>query len=314
MGSNCYAVAHYRLHHALRVRPADEGEDAPQPVRLPRLGVYLADTLAEPNAVTPMGNLGIQGLPIDEERAAANQIKSQQPILAIIGNPPYKRLEEGENATLVGRWMDDLWDDLKAPVRHAGQGGQLNTFPEFSVAFWRWAMWKLFEADNAPRRGVIAFITNRKFLTGWPYAGLRQMMRQRFDRIEVIDLRGDVRAGPRGDVADDQGVFNIMVGTCITLAIADGSKAEGALADVRYTDSWAEGLFNRRAKLDWLTAGAERGRVDNAVAIDRPGLEDWRPAPFQNGEWLSIREAFAFSLSGFKRNGITLSTAQSARR
>lgn len=219
-----YAVAHYRLHHALRVRPADEGEDAPQPVRLPRLGVYLADTLAEPNAVTPMGNLGIQGLPIDEERAAANQIKSQQPILAIIGNPPYKRLEEGENATLVGRWMDDLWDDLKAPVRHAGQGGQLNTFPEFSVAFWRWAMWKLFEADNAPRRGVIAFITNRKFLTGWPYAGLRQMMRQRFDRIEVIDLRGDVRAGPRGDVADDQGVFNIMVGTCITLAIAEAAR------------------------------------------------------------------------------------------
>lgn len=43
-----YAVAHYRLHHALRYRPADEDEDAPQPVKLPRLGVYLADTLANP--------------------------------------------------------------------------------------------------------------------------------------------------------------------------------------------------------------------------------------------------------------------------
>ena len=94
--------------------------------------------------------------------------------------------------------MDSIWDDLKEPVREAGQGGQLNTFPELSVAFWRWAIWKIFEAENAPRRGVVAFITNRKFLTGWPYAGLRKMMRERFDRIEIIDLRGDVRRGERG--------------------------------------------------------------------------------------------------------------------
>src|SRR5690606_13892665 len=182
--------------------------------------------------------------------AAANEIKARREILAIIGNPPYKRLAEGENETLVGRWMDELWEDLKRPMQAEGQGGQLNTFPEFSVAFWRWAIWKLFEAENAPRRGVIAFISNRKFLTGWPYAGLRKMMRERFDRIEVIDLCGDVRAGPRGDVEADQGVFNIMVGTAITLAIADGTKAEGELADVFYMDCWKEVLFNRRAKLD----------------------------------------------------------------
>ncbi|KPF73287.1 hypothetical protein IP88_09465 [alpha proteobacterium AAP81b] len=240
-----HAVAHYRLHHALRNRPADEGEVGEQPVVLPRLGIYLADTLSNPATDAPMGALGIQGIPIDDERREANRIKARQPILAIIGNPPYRRLEEGENETLVGRWMDDLWDDLKAPVRDAGQGGQLNTFPEFSVAFWRWAMWKLFEAEGAPRRGVIAFITNRKFLTGWPYAGLRKMMRERFDRIEIVDLRGDVRAGPRGDVVDDVGVFNIQVGTCITIAVADGSKAAGALAEVTYTDSWASDVFAR---------------------------------------------------------------------
>ncbi|MDQ3143521.1 MAG: hypothetical protein M3Q57_01395 [Pseudomonadota bacterium] len=34
------AVAHYRLHHALRNRPADEGEEGEQPVNLPRLGIY----------------------------------------------------------------------------------------------------------------------------------------------------------------------------------------------------------------------------------------------------------------------------------
>lgn len=294
-----YAVAHYRLHHSLHSVPVDEGEQ-PSEVQLRRLGIYLADTLSNPETDTPMGALGIQGIPIAEERREANRIKSEQPILGIIGNPPYRRLEEGENLTLVGHWMDEIWDDLKAPVREAGQGNQLNTFPEFSVAFWRWAIWKLFESPTAPRRGVIAFISNRKFLTGWPYAGLRKMLRERFDRIQIIDLRGDVRAGPRGNVEADQGVFNIMVGTAITLAIADGSKDEGQLATVSYHDCWTDDLFTKNAKLAWLEEHSLAGNLAEWVAVDRAALDDFRPEAFQSEGWLSVRTAFLFSKSGMK--------------
>lgn len=304
-----YAVAHYRLHHALH-RSRRDGA----PLRLPRLGIYLADTLSEPGAAAPIGPLGFVSEGIAEERREANRIKVEQPILAIIGNPPYRRLEEGENRTLVGDWLDRLWDDLKEPVRDAGQGGQLNTFPELSVAFWRWAIWKLFEAENAPRRGVVAFISNRKYLTGWPYAGLRQMMRQRFDRIEIIDLRGDVRRGERAGVDADQGVFNIMVGTAITLAIADGSKAEGEAAEVYYQDSWREGLFSRRAKLDWLRREADNGVLPNAVTVDRGLVDDMRPLPFQNGEWVNLSFCFQFRRSGIqtKRDHFVYSPARDA--
>ena len=304
-----YAVAHYRLHHALRSRPADEGEHGAQAVDLPRLGIYLADTLSNPAADAPLGALGIQGIPIDAERREANRIKATQPILAIIGNPPYKRLEEGENETLVGRWMDGVWDDLKQPVKDAGQGGQLNTFPEFSVAFWRWAIWKLFEADQAPQRGVIAFITNRKFLTGWPYAGLRKMMRERFDRIEIVDLRGDVRRGERGDVQGDEGVFNIMVGTAITIAIADGTKLPGALAEVRYTDTWAEGRFSRDQKFMLLAESAERGTMAHDVSVAPGLLDNFRPLPFQTGNWIALQECFIYYVGGMqtKRNELVYS-------
>lgn len=72
-----YAVAHYRLHHALSHRPPDDGEDAPQPIQLPRLGVYLTDTLSRPDAVTAVGSLGMAGIPIDEERERANEIKAR---------------------------------------------------------------------------------------------------------------------------------------------------------------------------------------------------------------------------------------------
>jgi hypothetical protein len=301
-----YAVAHYRLHHALSRRR--EGEP---PLQLPRLGVYLADTLSHPGAAAPAGPLGFVTAGIQDERRAADEIKSRQPILAIIGNPPYRRLEEGEDQTLIGRWMaggfDEagraelgVWDDLKAPVRNAGQGNQLNTFPELSVAFWRWAIWKLFEADNAPQRGVIALITNRKFLTGWPYAGLRKMMRERFDRIEIVDLRGDHNAGPRADVDSDQGVFNITVGTAITVAISDGSKPDGTLAGVFYRDSWDAQKYRMRSKLSWLSGHAAVGNVGDWDSVRRDALDDFRPVPFCNGEWLSIRQAFAFSKSGMK--------------
>ncbi|MEO0418853.1 MAG: type ISP restriction/modification enzyme [Pseudomonadota bacterium] len=296
-----YAVAHYRLHHALSHRPPDDGEEKPQAIELPRLGVYLTDTLSRPDAVTPMGQLGIQGIPIDEEREKANEIKARDQILAIIGNPPYKRLEEGEDETLVGRWMnEDIWPDLKQPVKDAGKGGQLNTFPEFSVAFWRWAMWKLFEAENAPKKGVVAFITNRKFLTGWPYAGLRKMMRERFDRLEIIDLRGDVRAGVRGDVERDQGVFNIQVGTAVCVALADGSKAKGALADVRYRDAWEKGAFSKKVKLDWLEALSHNGQVEEYLPVERGLLDDFRPEPFQAGNWVSIADVFLESSLGIQ--------------
>jgi hypothetical protein len=227
-----YAVAHYRLRHAMGALRAKQ-----------RVGVFLADTLAEPGAAAPEGKLGFVADNIRTERHEADRIKQRHPILAVIGNPPYRRLLTGEVGELVGNWMDELWDDLKRPVRDAGWGNQLNTFPELSVAFWRWAIWKIFESEGAPGRGVVAFISNRTFLAGKPYAGMRKMLRERFDRIEIIDLRGDVRRGERAGVDGDQGVFNIQVGTAITLAIADRSKADGELLSATsYTLRFAEDL------------------------------------------------------------------------
>ena len=284
-----YAVAQYRLRHALGALRREQ-----------RLGVFLADTLAEPGAAAPLGRLGFVAENISAERREADRIKRQHPIIAIIGNPPYRRLAAGEVGELVGDWMDRLWDDLKAPVRDAGWGNQLNTFPEFSVAFWRWAIWKLFESEDAPKRGVVAFISNRTFLAGKPYAGLRKMLREKFDHIEIIDLRGDVRRGERAGVEGDQGVFNIQVGTAITLAIADGSKVGGALARMSYIDSWGEGLFGREAKLTWLREGAETGSRPGAIEIERGPLEDMKPRPFQHGEWPSVPQCFTFNRTGLQ--------------
>jgi hypothetical protein len=124
-----YAVAHYRARHAIGALQPDQ-----------RVGVFLTDTLARPGAAAPLGSLGFVAENIRTERHEADRIKQSQRILAIVRNPPYRRLEAGEIGELVGDWMNELWDDLKAPVRETGWGNQLNTFPELSVAFWRWAI------------------------------------------------------------------------------------------------------------------------------------------------------------------------------
>lgn len=300
-----YAVAHYRLRHAMGALQAKQ-----------RVGVFLADTLAEPGAAAPEGKLGFVADNIRTERHEADRIKQRQPILAIIGNPPYRRLATGEIGELVGDWMDELWDDLKEPVRNAGWANQLNTFPEFSIAFWRWAIWKIFESEGAPGRGVVAFISNRTFLAGKPYAGLHKMLRERFDSIEIIDLRGDVRRGERAGITSDQGVFNIQVGAAITLAIADRRKADGELASVSYIDSWAEGLFARDSKFVWLKAGEETGTRPGAVEVAREPLDDMKPEPFQNGEWPGLSNCFTFKRSGVqtKRDDFIYSFSHNALR
>lgn len=293
-----YAVAHFRLQHELKAAGAP---------MTGRLNVFLADTLARPGTTLASPHLGLLSGPIQQEHLAADSVKQTRPILAVIGNPPYKRLEEGETATLVGAWIggdqmtDGLWDSFKSPVRDAGWGGDLNTFPDLYVAFWRWTLWRLFEAPGALGRGVVCLITNRTFLAGHPYAGLRQRLRERFDTIEVYDLRGDGRASRPAGITEDGPVFDILAGTAITIAWARGGpKPAGALATTTYHDAWTAGAFSRAAKLAWLTSGTALGRLAGGVPASAGALDDMRPAPINFPNWIGLDECFIFRSSGME--------------
>lgn len=287
-----YTVAHYRLQREYLARGAHVAT---------RLPIFLADTLAAPSAATAItAHLGFMSAPMVQERAAADEMKACTSILAIIGNPPYRRLAEGEEARITAGWDGGFWDDLKHPVRQAGWGGELNTFPDLYIAFWRWCLWKLFECEGAPRRGVLCLITNRTFLAGHPYAGLRAMLREKFDRIDVIDLRGDSRGARPAGIAEDENVFAIKAGVCVVTAVAGGGKPAGQLATVRLADVWHHGAFTAAAKLALLSeAEAKPGRLTYAP-IERGRLDDFAPVPFAGQEWVSLRDAFAFGSSGIE--------------
>ncbi|HVC61147.1 MAG TPA: type ISP restriction/modification enzyme [Acetobacteraceae bacterium] len=285
-----YTIAHYRMLREItshRVIP------------LERLPIYLTDTLS-PSVGQPHvpNRLDFIGAPIEEERRAADAVKSDRPILAIFGNPPYRRLKRGEIETLVGSWMNTLWEDLKQPVRDAGFGRSLNPFPDLYVAFWRWALWRLFEAPGAAGRGVVSFVTNRGFLAGRAFGGLRQMLRQRFDVIEIVDLRGDNRGALPVGAGADENVFDIETGVCITTAWATGRKTAGAEASVRYADCWHGGAYRRAEKFALLDAAA--ADAANLPFRDLPGggMDRLKPVGFAGRDWPALDELLAFRSNG----------------
>ena len=182
-----YTVAHYRMAREVRNRGGG----------VAHIPIYLTDTLAPPAGAGDVNtHLAFLSAPMVDERRAADKVKQHVPILAVIGNPPYKRLRSGEVERLVGRDMNDRWEDLKRPVRDAGFGRSLNAFPDLCIAFYRWALWRLFEAEGAGGRGTLTYITNRTFrllsrICGWAWArvGLQEYDIKRFPSLCRSEIR-----------------------------------------------------------------------------------------------------------------------------
>lgn len=162
-------------------------------------------------------------------------------------------------------------------------------------------MWKLFESDGAPRRGVVCLITNRTFLAGHPYAGLRRMLRRRFDMIDIIDLRGDSRGARPTGIEVDENVFAIQAGVCITIAVATGApRDQGAEARVSYADVWRHAAFTAREKQALLEVGHSDAAAISFVDVARPDLADFVAAPFQALNWPALPEIFGLRSSGIE--------------
>ncbi len=284
-----YTVAHYRMLHEI-VGHGGTAEHLP---------IYLADTLAPPaGAEGVVTHLAFMGAPMVAERQAADSVKRTAPILAIFGNPPYRRLRRGEVERLVGADMARRWQDLIRPVRDAGFGRSLNAFPDLYIAFYRWALWRLFEAEGACGRGVLAFITNRGFLTGRGFGGLRRMLRRKFDAIRVLDLRGDSQGTRPAPVTTDENVFNIQVGVCILVAYASGAKPAEAEAEVTYADVWAAPAFTRAEKLELASRAAVEPELLQYRPVPGSDMDPLKPPGFAAADWPGVDELLTFRSNG----------------
>jgi predicted helicase len=230
-----YAIAHLKLGMQLADLGYKFGTDQ-------RLGIYLTNTLEE--AAKKSEQL-FAGWIADEANAAA-KIKQDEPIMVVLGNPPYSgisanrsRNENGE-LTFIGKLIEDYkWVDGQ-PLDE-----RKHWLQDDYVKFIRFAEWRI----NQTGEGIISLITNHGYLDNPTFRGMRRHLMQTFGEIFVLNLHGSTK---KKDVAPgggrDENVFDIQQGVAIVLCVK--VRSEKKAAQVCYADLWGE----RKSKYEALNS------------------------------------------------------------
>jgi hypothetical protein len=179
-----YAVAEMRLHHTLKSRYR---------VDLPREEVrFLSNTLDDPDTLAL--NFGQLYEVLKESRDGANRVKRETPVMVVVGNPPWRERARGD-----APWIEAPRDRRRLTVdyrlrpsldefRASGQGKRAFNLSNMWTFFWRWATWKVFDANPLEPAGIVALITPSAYLSSDSHAGMRRYLRQTADEGWIIDV------------------------------------------------------------------------------------------------------------------------------
>ena len=199
-----YVLAHFRIHEYLKDLNYDYKKKD-------RLQLYLTNTLD--NSAGGQVKMFPQ---MQAESDNAYKIKNEEPILVIMGNPPYNSKSEEINRK---DWIMDKLKDYKENLNEKN----INLEDDY-IKFIRFAHWKM----EKIKKGIIGIIVNNSFINGLTHREMRRKLMQTFDEIYIFDLHGNVNKGEKcPDGSLDFNIFNIKnVGVCIALFVKTGKKRE----------------------------------------------------------------------------------------
>ncbi|WP_232259945.1 N-6 DNA methylase [Helicobacter pylori] len=260
-----YAIAHLNLSQAFKEefkKPLKEND---------ALKIILTNTLIQPSEIIAYRGLN----PIfEKELSNAQEIKKNENILIITGNPPYsgasenKGLFEWEVKATYGiepefqtieieknvKLADKIQTLLKN-IQKQKESGSKNALKELKnlhskyklqkeknpkwllddyVKFMRFAQNKIESLGH----GLFGFISNNAFLDNPTFRGLRRSLLECYDELYILNLHGNARKKeetPQG--AKDENVFNIMQGVSINLFV---KKAQTTKPKIFYYDVYGE--------------------------------------------------------------------------
>jgi hypothetical protein len=262
-----FAVSELRVSRALAARGASLPPGGSQ--------IYLTDTLEGPNTPPPVFPFILKD--IAEQHAKALKVKADVPVIVCLGNPPYDRHAAADEANKARagnwvRWGDDgkgagaIFKDFLEPAVAAGHGVHVKNLYNLYVYFWRWALWKVFEAKTAAGPGVASFISASSYLDGDAFCGMREHMRRLCDEIWILDLGGEGRGTRKSE-----NVFAIQTPVAVAIAVRYGQAKKSAAAKVHYAR--IDGTRDEKLKaLDAIT------KFKSVTWQDCP--DDWH-APFR---------------------------------
>ncbi|WP_369361782.1 DEAD/DEAH box helicase [Priestia megaterium] len=198
------------------------------------------------------------------------RLKKQQdePIFAIIGNPPYSARQTNDNDNNQNTSYPIIDEKIKNTYVKHSKVTNKNTLYDSLVRAFRWS------TDRVGEQGVIGFVTNGSYIDTPTASGIRKCFYEDFNYLYVINLRGSVR-GRSGDDAkrEGQNVFNILTGVAICLLVKDGSDKH----ELRYYD--IGDYLNRKDKLEKIVDLKSISNINWSIII-----------PDKNNDWINQRD------------------------
>lgn len=227
-----YAVAHLKLGLLLQETGYEFKSDQ-------RLGIYLTNTLEE--GIKRAETLFARW--ITEEANAATRVKKDEPIMVVLGNPPYSGVSANASVQMVrdpktGKakklltWIGKLIEDYKV-IDGKPLGERKLWLQDDYVKFIRFGQWRI----ERTGQGILGFITNHAYLDNPTFRGMRQSLMNTFSDIYILNLHGNVKkkeVAPDG--SRDENVFDIQQGVAISLFVKEAGKT--GPAKVYQADLW----------------------------------------------------------------------------
>ena len=173
-------------------------------------------TGATGGAVTRQSAFNLGGLSVENWMRV--QLQNEKTISVIIGNPPYNAHQTNWNEFNPNRAYPDI-DRRIRETYVAKSTAQKTKQYDMYKRFIRWA------SDRLADDGIIALITNRKYLDARQDDGFRQVAAQEFSDIYVLDLGSDVRRNPK-IAGTTHNVFGIQTGVAIGFFVRDKSNLD----------------------------------------------------------------------------------------
>ncbi|MFP6217602.1 N-6 DNA methylase [Helicobacter pylori] len=260
-----YAIAHLNLSQAFKEefkKPLKEND---------ALQIILTNTLIQPSEIA--AHRGLQPI-FEKELKSAQEIKKNENILIITGNPPYSGASSNEG---LFEWevkatygiepefqtieieknvkLTDKIQTLLSSVQTQKESGSKNALKELKklhskyklqkeknpkwllddyVKFMRFAQNKIESLGH----GLFGFISNNGFLDNPTFRGLRHSLLECYDELYILNLHGNARKKeetPQG--TKDENVFNIMQGVSINLFV---KKVQVVKQKIFYYDVYGE--------------------------------------------------------------------------
>lgn len=205
-----------------------------------------------------------------DENNARLKRQQEEPIFAIIGNPPYSVGQSSVNDDNQNISYPILEERIESTYSKYSNAKLKKSLNDSYIKAFRWA------SDRIKDNGIIGFITNAGYIDSQSADGLRKCWNEEFNYIYIFNLRGDQKR-TQGEQSRREGgkIFGSgsRTPTAITILVKDGSDNH----EIYYNDIG-----------DYLTREQKLNIIKNAKSVNN--IEWNNIIPDKNNDWINQRD------------------------